>query len=80
MARSAEVAYPRSQVSIYRTIGPLVLVLDLVTKFCHDTVYTTVNSRFLVVSCLVIYSFQSGVLGHAELLFFLLMSVNIYLC
>ena len=24
MARSAEVAYPRSQVSIYRTIGPLV--------------------------------------------------------
>ena len=24
MARSAEVAYPRSQVSVYRTIGPLV--------------------------------------------------------
>ena len=24
MARSAEVAYPRSQVSFYRTIGPLV--------------------------------------------------------
>ena len=24
MARSAEVAYPRSQVSIYRAIGPLV--------------------------------------------------------
>ena len=24
MTRSAEVAYPRSQVSIYRTIGPLV--------------------------------------------------------
>ena len=27
MARSAEVAYPRSQVSIYRTIGPLVYIL-----------------------------------------------------
>ena len=24
MARSAEVAYPRSQVSVYRTLGPLV--------------------------------------------------------
>ena len=24
MARSAEVAYPRSQVSVYKTIGPLV--------------------------------------------------------
>ena len=24
MARSAEFAYPRSQVSVYRTIGPLV--------------------------------------------------------
>ena len=30
MARSAEVAYPRSQVSIYRSIGPLVLVFGQV--------------------------------------------------
>ena len=30
MARSAYSAYPRSQVSIYRTIGPL--VIDLVAK------------------------------------------------
>ena len=28
MARLAEVAYPRSQVSVYRTIGPLVLIFD----------------------------------------------------
>ena len=27
MARSAEVAYSRSQVSVYRTIGPLVYVM-----------------------------------------------------
>ena len=27
MARSVEVAYPRSQVSVYRTIGPLVYFL-----------------------------------------------------
>ena len=28
MARSASVAYPRSQVSVYRTIGPQVLICD----------------------------------------------------
>ena len=31
MARSAEVAYPRSQVSVYRTIGPPELVFK-----CHS--------------------------------------------
>ena len=30
MARSAEVAYPRSQLSVYRTIGPLVYLGDAV--------------------------------------------------
>ena len=29
MARSAEVAYPRSQVSLHRTIGPLVYFYQL---------------------------------------------------
>ena len=28
VARSASVAYPRSQVSVYRAIGPLVTLLD----------------------------------------------------
>ena len=33
MARSAEVAYPRHQVSVYRTIGPLVLFISYVTFY-----------------------------------------------
>ena len=33
MARSAEVAYSRSQVSVYRTIGPLVLGYGILTLF-----------------------------------------------
>ena len=33
MARSAEVAYPRSQISDYRTIGPLVFILSHVDLF-----------------------------------------------
>ena len=48
MARSAEVAYPRSQVSVYRTIGPLVSELSKnnTRHFCfhqhllmHDLTY-----------------------------------------
>ena len=34
MARSAEVSYPRSQVSVYRTIGPLVII---VMKYSYKT-------------------------------------------
>ena len=52
MARSAEVAYPRSQVSVYRTIGPLVLIFVVETvNPAHNTLLIahTVNIRIEVI-------------------------------
>ena len=43
MARSAEVAYPRSQVSLYRTICPLVVSYSYWLKECIESTSTFVS-------------------------------------
>ena len=49
MARSAEVAYPGSQVSVYRTIGPLVVYLCSKHRLCVHvrTASATVTAKLI---------------------------------
>ena len=52
MARSAEVAYPRSQVSVYRTLGPMVMVVS-----CMDDNIIMIHHAMFV-SCIMVHYFM----------------------